>query len=575
MGRHYSQTAAIMQPINRRQILGMAGLAVLGSAVPVAAQENNKLPILQFFNVKDFGATGDGVTLDTASLNKAIDACCSAGGGIVYLPPGNYLSGTVVLKSNVTFYLEAGATLLGSKNISDYTPQPQKSGDSNLTFAHDLADAGPYHLVFARDAENIRLAGTGKIYGPGQAFWIPNDQTQPPRNKEKHSNTDSWQAIRPRPSPLLEFYNCRNLRIEDVRIENSSGWTLRPIHCDNVFIQGISIKNPVYGPNTDGMDPTCCHNLFIANCLIDTGDDAICLKSENPYGEELRTSKNITITNCVLTTRCNGLKFGTATHGGFENVVFSNSVICNGEVPPISGISIEMVDGGWVEGVVISNIRIQRVRTPIFIRRAKRHPRPDGTPGTLRGVMIENIHATGSILTSSIAGLPGFDVEDVTLSNIRIDSDENGKADWVNRNVPEKEKDYPEARAFGHLPSYGLYCRHVTGLRLLNLEVRPGASEERPALLCDDVKNVEISGLRCQPIVGTQPVVKLVQTRQALVRDCSAPPATKTFLEVQGGQTGPVVVMNNDFSAAENSIQTAADVPQKAVLTSCNLENPH
>jgi hypothetical protein len=568
IGCYNRQIAAInMQSINRRRLLGMAGLAALGSAagsLPVAAQESGKSPGRQFFNIKDFGATGDGVTLDTAAINQAIDACSSAGGGMVYLPPGNYLSGTVVLKSNVTFYLEAGATLLGSKNISDYTPQSQQSGKNNHTFAQDLEDAAGYHLIFARDAENVRLAGMGKIYGPGEAFWIP-------LKDKKHTAFDSWKVIHPRPSPLLEFYNCRNLRLEDIRIENSSGWTLRPIHCDNVFIQGISIKNPVYGPNTDGMDPTCCQNVFISNCFIDTGDDAICLKSENPYGEELRTSRNITITNCVLTTRCNGLKFGTATHGGFENVVFSNSVVCNGNVMPISGVSIEMVDGGWVEGVVISNIRMQRVRTPIFVRRARRTARPDGTAGTLRGVMIENIHASGSSLTSSISGIAGFDVEDVTLSNIRIDSDENGKADWVSHTVPEREKNYPEAHAFGHLPSYGIYCRHVTGLRLQNVEIKPGTSEERPAIFCDDVKNVEISGLRCQPITGTQPVIKLVQTRQALVRDCSAPPATNAFLEVQGEQTGSVVVMNNDFSGAQNSVSTGADVPPKAVMTSGNL----
>lgn len=556
-----------MQPINRRHLLGVAGLAALGSAaisLPVTAQENNQLPNLRFFNVRDFGATGDGVTLDTASLNKTIDACHSAGGGIVYLPPGTYLSGTVVLKSNVTFYLEAGATLLGSKNISDYTPQIQKAGDG--IFQQDLTDADAYHLVFARDAENIRLTGTGKIDGQGQAFWVPKEQA------------NDWRALHPRPSPMLEFYNCRNLRIEEIRLENSAGWTLRPIHCDNVFIQGISVKNPFYGPNTDGMDPTCCHNVVIANCIIDTGDDSICLKSENPYGEELRVSKNITITNCVLCTRCNGLKFGTATHGGFENVVFSNSVIFNEQTIPrlrtISGIAVEMVDGGWVKGVVISNIRMQRVRAPIFIRRANRAPRPDGTPGTLRGVMIENLYATDSLMTSSVAGLPGFNVEDVTLSNIRIDSNENGKADWVGRKIPEREKDYPESSGFGRLPAYGFYCRHVTGLRLRNVELRPGASEERPAIICDDVKDVEISGLRCEPIAGTQPILKLAQTRQALVRDCSAPPATKTFLEVQGGQTGPVVVMNNDLSGAENAINTGADVPQKAVMTSGNLENP-
>jgi polygalacturonase len=572
------QTAGInMQSINRRQILGMAGLAFLGSAVPVAAQESGKLPTLQFFNIKDFGATGDGVTLDTVAINKAISACNAAGGGIVYLPPGTYLSGTVILKSNVTFYLEAGATLLGSKNISDYTAQPQTQspGSGNSTYEVDVRDAGAYHLVFARDSENIRVTGSGKIDGQGPAYWIPNEQSQtPPGNKD--SWTGHWKPMRPRPSPMLEFYNCKNLHIEDIRIENSPGWTLRPIHCDNVFIQGISIKNPSYGPNTDGMDPTCCHNVFISNCYIDAGDDAICLKSENPYGEELRTSKNITITNCVLTTNCNGLKFGTATHGGFENIVFSNSVIFNEDGPAhsrvIAGIALEMVDGGWHEGIVISNIRMQRVRTPIFIRRANRTPRPDGTPGTLRGVMIENVYATGSLQTSSIAGLPGFDVEDVTLSNIRIDSEEEGKADWVDRKIPEREKNYPESSGFGRLPAYGFYCRHVTGLRLRNVEVRPGTKEERPAIFCDDVKDVEISGLRCQPIVGTQPVVMLAQTKQALVRDCSAPPGTKTFLEVQGDQTGAVVVMNNDLSGAEKSISTGADVPQKAVLTSGNLE---
>ena len=561
-----------MKFISRRQLLGMAGLSAVGGAasrLPVAAQENTKSTGLRLIDVKDFGATGDGVTLDTASINKAIETCNSAGGGVVYLPPGTYLSGTVLLKSNVTLYLEAGATLLGSKNISDYPPPPQSPNTK-------AENAGAYHLIFARDAENVGLAGLGKIDGQGQAFWVPSGRVQPPpEDSWKDVIAFDWKAPPPRPSPMLEFYNCRNLHIEDVRIENSAGWTLLPINCDNVFIRGISIKNPVYGPNTDGIDPTSCHNVFISDCLIDTGDDAICLKSHNPYGEELRISRNITITNCVLTGCCNGFKIGTGTHDEFENVVFTNSVIFNEEVPLnsriISGIALEVVDGGWLEGVVISNIRMQRVRAPIFIRRGNRQPRPDGTPGTLRGVIIENIHATGSILTSSITGLPGFDVEDVTLSNIRIDSEENGKADWVNREIPELPKSYPEAKNFGRLPAYGFYCRHVAGLRLRNIEFKSATSEARPAILCDDVKDLEIDGLRSMPIAGTEPVVKLVQSKQALLRDCSAQPGTKTFLEVQGGQTGRVVVMNNDFSETENSVKIGADVSEKAVSMSGNI----
>jgi len=541
------------------------GLMAAGSPL-LAAPDIKNGQKFQIFSILDFGAIGDGKTLNTASINNAIDACASAGGGMVYMPPGVYLSGTVVLKSNVTLYLEAGATLLGSTSLADYSARPGPSPD---------ADANQKHLVFARDAENVGLAGLGTIDGQGPAYWAPTGRTPPPPE-------DAWRDViaydwkhLPRPSPMVEFYNCKNLRIEDVRLENSPGWTLRPIHCDNVFIRGISIKNPVYGPNADGIDPTCCQNVFISDCLIDTGDDAICLKSENPYGEPLRVSKNITITNCVLSGCCNGFKFGTATHGGYENIVFTNSVIFNDDVPLnsriIAGIAVEMVDGGWVDGVLISNIRMQRARTPIFIRRGNRRPRPDGTPGTLRSVMIENIHATESILTSSVTGISGFDVEDVTLSNIRIDSQENGKAQWVGRRIPETEKAYPEAREFGRLPSYGFYCRHVTGLRMRNIEFTCGKDEERPAIICDDVKNLDVDGLRSQPIAGSQPVVKLIQTKQAFLRGCYAPAGTRTFLEVQGNATDSIVLSSSNLLGAEQAVQVGSEVSQAAVTASGNV----
>jgi polygalacturonase len=572
-----------MKLVSRRKIFGVVGLATLGGAaasLPAAGLENDKSSVLPFLNAKDFGARGDGNTLDSISLNRAIDACYSGGGGTVYLPPGTYLSGTVVLKSNVTLYLEAGATLIGSRDIRDYTPQNQSRKPGARTngsiFPADLRDAGPFHLVFARDAENIALAGPGKIDGQGPAFWTPSGRVQP-------SAEDAWRDViafdwkphPPRPSPMLEFYNCKNLRVEDVHIENAAGWTMRPINCDNVFIRGVTIKNPVYGPNTDGIDLTCCHNVFISDCLIDTGDDAICLKSENPYGEELRISKNITVTNCVLSCCCNGFKFGTATHGGFENITFSNSVIFNDDVPlnsrVISGIALEMVDGGWIDGVLISNIRMQRVRTPIFIRRGNRKPRPDGTPGTLRGVMIENIHATNAILASSITGISGFDVEDLTLSNIRIDTDENGKAKWVSRKIPEDAKAYPESRDFGRLPTYGFYCRHVTGLRLRNVEFKTGGDEARPAIVCDDVKSLDMDGIRGASIKGTQPVVKLIQTKQAYIRGCCAPAGTKTFLEVQGGETEAIVLNGNNLLGAEQGIQCGTGVPGTAVIAAGNV----
>ncbi len=518
------------------------------------------------FDVRQFGATGDGKAVDTAAINSAIDACHAAGGGVAYVPPGTYLSGTVVLKSNVTLYLEAGATLLGSMDLRHYSPQagPPAKGDANQK-----------HLIFARDAENVGLAGPGRIDGQGSAFWVPSKRTVPPAEDAwRDVATYDWEPL-DRPSPLIEFAFCRYLRIEDVRIENASGWTLRPVNCENVVIRGVTIKNPVIGPNTDGIDPTGCRNVFISDCHIDTGDDAICLKSENPYGGEPQVSKNITITNCVLTCCCNGLKFGTATRGGFENVTFSNSVIFNEDVDPrarvISGVALEMVDGGWLEGVVISNIRMQRVRTPIFVRRGNRRPRPDGTPGTLRGVMIENVHATGAILTSSVTGLPGFHAEDVTLSGIRIDSEEAGREEWVTREIPELANKYPEARMFGRLPSYGLYCRHVSGLRVKDMVFRAAGEETRPAIVCDDVAGLDIDGLRSARVASSQPVVRLVQTRDAWIRGCASPSGTRAFLAVAGQESERILLSGSDLRGSERDVETGADVREGAVAVQGNV----
>jgi hypothetical protein len=545
--------------MNRRNLIafGAGALASQAAAAPLDAVPP-ATGGLRLFDVRNFGAVGDAKTLDTRAINAAIDACHESG-GMAYMPPGTYLCGTVVLKSNVTLYLEAGATLLGSTNLADYSlqPGPPPRGDANQR-----------HLIFARNAENVGLAGPGRIDGQGRAYWVPSGRVAPPPEDHwKDVATYDWKAT-DRPSPMLEFAECRNLRIEDVRIENASGWTLRPINCNNVFIRGISIHNPVIGPNTDGIDATGCRNLFISDCSIDTGDDCICLKSENPYGGEVRVSKNIVITNCVLTCCCNGLKFGTATHGGFENVTFSNSVIYNDDVDPaarvISGIALEMVDGGWIEGVSISNIRMQRVRTPIFIRRGNRTPRPDASPGSLRGVIIENVNATGAILTSSVTGLPGFPVEDISLSHIRIDSDERGQEDWVERAIPEVPRNYPEARMFGRLPSYGLYCRHVTGLRLRAIDIRAAEGEARPALVCDDVNDLDLDGFRSSKIAGSQPVVKLVGTRAAWLRGCASPDA-KVFLAVQGAASNRILLTGSDLAAAAKPLSLAPEVPEQAV----------
>ncbi len=555
--------------MNRRGMLGLGAAAV---ALPGMAF-TERLRDRRLFDVQAYGARGDGKAKNTDTIQKAIDAAYKAGGGVVYLGPGAYLSGGIVLKDNVTLYLEAGATLLSSRNIQDFEPH----FGANPRVTDNIR-----HLIFARDAVNVAVCGAGKIDGQGPLFWKRTKPTPRAEDLWKETINAEWEALDGgtrldvRPSPLLEFVNCRNLRIEGITVENPPGWTLRPINCESVFIHGFRVRGSVHGPNTDGMDITSCRNVFISNCDIATGDDALCLKSENPYGGEVAPTKNITITNCVLTGSSNGFKMGTASQGAFENITFTNSVVYNDDVPLnarlISGVAIEMVDGGNIEGVLVSNIRMQNVRTPIFVRLGNRSGNPPSgpKPGSLRGVMIDNVHATGAILTSLVTGLPGHDVEDVTLTNIRIDTWEGGEREWMTREIPELPADYPEARMFGRLPAYGLYCRHIHGIRLENVCVESRKRDMRPLLVCEDVKNLTVSGLAGSPPASSEPFLLFRNVRRAFIHGCASPPHTETFLRAEGTLSSDISLIGNDLSAAAKATQRLNGTPDDAISETAN-----
>jgi hypothetical protein len=499
--------------------------------------------------------------------------------GIVYLPPGTYLSGTVMLKSNVTFYLEAGAVLRGSVNIDDFTPQPGSVTEKHGTrweLPLDATDAGQHkHLLFAADAENVTLAGSGKIDGQGAAFWVPAGRKPASAQDLWKDGASDYLKSRSRPSPLLEFVGCRHLKIQDICIENAPGWTLRSINCSDVFIDRVTVKNPVFGPNSDGLDICNSKNVFISNCSLTVADDIICLKSENPYDDSIPVTKNVVITNCVMSGCCAGLKIGTATKGGFENISFSNSVIFNDDVKfnerVIAGVALTMVDGGWVSGVTITGIRMERVRAPIFIRRGNRTPRQDGSAGILKDILIDGINATGSILTSSITGLPSFPVENVSLCNIRIQSDEPGTEEWANLIPPEREQAYPEAQMYGRLPSFGLYCRHVSGLRLKDVVLGGSSMEERPAICLDDSKMVDISGLRSATATVRQPVIKITQSENVWLRDSSVPPGGQALAGIDGEKTRDVLVSNCYLREAQTPFVVGSATPKGEVTFSDNI----
>jgi polygalacturonase len=547
---------------NLLHLLGATGIAPVSFALgPVIKSQAKEL----LLRPQDFGAKVDGITLDSPAINAAIDRAHGQGGGMVYLSAGTYLCGTVALKSNVTLYLEAGAVILGSKDINQYLTQPGKNSASQKR-----------HLILALDAENVTLCGPGLIDGQGPSFWVPSGRPAVPPEEQWGDVASLYLKHRSEVSPLLEFVNCRHLNVERLRIEGASGWTMRLLNCIGVVVDGISIKNSVAGPNTDGMDITNSSDVHIANCSIDTGDDAICLKSENPYGGSIPSMRNVTVTNCTLTTCCNGFKFGTGTKGGCENIVFSNSTIHNtaesklGE-RVIAGICLEMVDGGWLEGVVITGICMQRTRTPIFLRLGARTAPSDGDKSYMRGVMISDVYATEAVLTNSITGVPGMPVEDVTLSNIHVETQEQGKREWTQREIPEQVRAYPEARMFGRLPAYGMYVRHARGIRMHNVAFESSATEQRPAVVCDDVTSLEIAGLRV-PMQGNGfPVIDLRQTKDVWIRDGRAPKDAPSFVRVTGGDSAEISVSGCDLQRARLPVTFVAGAAEASVILANNI----
>jgi hypothetical protein len=280
-------------------------------------------------SIIDCGAVPDGVTLNTRAINSAIDRQSLRGGGRVVIPNGTFLSGTVRLKSNVTLHLEEGAVLLGSPVLADY-----EKGD----WGHHN-DITPWHFILAEDCEHIGITGPGTIRGNGFAFW---EAERPhPWSFYKHKNNQ-------RVSPMVELVRCKHVLVERIRLEDSAGWTLHGHDCNSLRIEGISILNTPFGPNTDGIDLTGCRDAVIHGCQIDTGDDAIALKTT----EYSRACEQIAISDCILRTSCVGIRIGYESRQDMRNIVITNILI-----PRCSrAFDLRAIEGATIEGVRISNV---------------------------------------------------------------------------------------------------------------------------------------------------------------------------------------------------------------------------
>ena len=512
-------------------------------------------------NVRDLGAVADGKTLCTPALQKAVDRCSDAGGGTVYFPPGTYLSGTIFLKSRVTLNLAAGATLLGSPRKEDYPVMIPKNVESR-TNQYNLRS-----IIYAENVDRIAIVGQGTLDGNGAAAF----------------NDRSHNGLRPL---ILRVINCRDVLVENIRMQNSGFWNQHYLACERVVMRGVHVFNHT-SYNADGIDIDGCRDFVVTDCFIDSDDDAICLKSTLD-----RPCENILISNCVVSSHCNAIKFGTDSSGGFVNVTITNcsivsprnSKVIYGLQRGISGISIELVDGGVIDRVTVSNVTIDGVEVPIFVQLGNRQhgvtvtdekPKKDVPVGTLRNVMFSNIVATRAGKTGcSVVGLPGHAVENVTFSNVTIRSEGGGKSEWAAAKIREMPEAYPEATMFGKLPAHGLYCRHVRGLTLSGVRIETDEPDGRHAIAFDDVQNADISGLTCSQSPAAASLIGLRHTQDVLIHGCQPKTAAQgVFLRLADKDTSGVALIGNDLSRVGAISEFADDAPPASLRSAANLLN--
>lgn len=519
------------------------------------------------FAVSAFGARGDGTAKDTEAVQKAIDACAKAGGGTVCFSPGTYLCGSLHLRNRVTLWLDAAATIKGSPDRNDYDPYEKldfkNASDHETTYFH-------YALIWGEDVEHVGIVGQGTIDA----------------NRQKRGG----------PKPIA-LKRCKYVQIKDITIENAPNYNISMLGTDEVLIDGVTIRNAY----CDGIDPDCCHNVRIANCRIGSVDDAIVPKTSFSLGE-VRSTENVTVTNCILATEANCFKLGTESRGDFKRIAVSNCVMMGlGNHPATSGVSLESVDGSHIDGVVVSNLTMVDCRAPVFIRLGNRgRDMATPTPGTLKNVSISNIVATRGTLCSTITGIPGHNVENVVLADLQLSYAGGVPYAPVDAPVPELIKTYPDADMFPALPAYGLYCRHVQGLTLRDVQVRyedayyrftvvndrdirwaaEGSTPQpsapgRPgqALLCDDVQGLSIDGFSGRPSTGDDSLVRLTHVQDTMVTRCRAPAGVRRFLEIVGADVRRVSVLGNDLRGASQPVVLLGAPPEEVARTA-NAEKP-
>ncbi len=463
---------------------------------------------MKAYSVLDFGAVADGKTLNSAAVQRAVDVCSKDGGGKIVFPKGEYVLGTIFLKSNVHIVLEKDALIFGSENFSDFAPQETVDYPLYQDHSHSYFNCA---LLVGLGCDNISISGEGSI--DMRSVW-DEDSTRGINHK----------IMSHRGAKCISLKECNNVRISGIGIYNATDLAVYFAGCKNVEIFELDVR--VY---IDGISPDNCDGVKIYDCTVEAGDDAIVLKSSytlNRYED----CQNVEVYNCKLKSRCTALKFGTESNNSFKNVYVHD---CDIYETRITGIGIESVDGAVIDNIIIKNIKMWNVNAPLFIHLGKRLRGPEGTEiGQIKNVTLENITATGPYtpyecvawsyesyknndfyqdhhifgksdsfdgmeydenwqMTSNICGLVGHPLKNITLKNIRLEL-EGGVQDF-NADVPEECEAYPEVYIYGKiLPASGIYCRHIEGLTVEDLVVKTERADVRLPLVCEDVKDLII-----------------------------------------------------------------------------------
>lgn len=502
----------------RRDLLrfGSVGMAALAAPVlPLAAHaqagggETGGL-----FDVRRYGAVGDGRAIDSPAINRAIEAAEAAGGGVVVFPAGTYACFSIRLKSQVHLHLLQGSTILAADSPMPGEQTGYRSGTYDAAEPKTAWDAfqdyGHNHwhnsLLWGENLHDLSITGAGLIWGKGLSNGRGRKGDGAPFIAEQAGVGNKTIALK----------NCRNIILRDFSILKGGHFGLLLTGVDNITIDNLKIDT-----DRDGMDIDCCQNVRVTNCTVNSPwDDGICPKSSYALGYA-RATRNVTISNCWVTgyyelgsvldgtfkkfapdvhvPRTGRIKCGTESNGGFINIAVTNCVF-----EGCQGYALESVDGALIEDIAITNTTMRDlVSPPIFMRLGSRlrGPKESTKVGTLKRILISNLECYNAPMkvSSILSGIPGYGIEDVKLTNVYIESAGGGSAEMAGLQLPELEQKYPEPGMFGATPAYGFFLRHVRNFEMSHVEIATTAKDSRPAFHLEDVERADFFAITTQP----------------------------------------------------------------------------